>query len=142
MNDSVGRGVSSAQAARQHQQDVKLSKAQEGQVKEAQYLTEMQAREAAMRGTMIFDTAPDLRERAKLENVEIGQRISNLAASAQQAAAQTRLLDTQRDLTLFDIPAARNRANAADTLFGRYITPFIPAAESARRMLGPSLFGR
>lgn len=129
MQDSVGKGVSSAMAAREHQQNLRNLKATESLIQDQALSTRLQGQKTGTEWQLMqqgFQT-------------QLEQMRADLAESIQRNAesmSRMRLNESQRDLLLYDIPAARNRARAADTLFGRYVSPFVSDARS----IGGALF--
>lgn len=136
MQDSVGKGLSSGFAAREHMQNVR-------NLKETQDLIYWQkskaAEEASLTGAqhyLLTAQLPALMSRPGIENKAMQLGIANGLANMEQSRAMTRLTNAQADLALFGIPEARNRANAADTLFGRYVAPYLGSAAAAAGAFG------
>lgn len=72
---------------------------------------------------------------AGLRQTETG--ISSAQQGILESQARTGLIDTQRKLASFDIPAARNMGAAADTWFGRAIAPYLGSAKDVMDLFTP-----
>lgn len=143
MQDSVGKGISSGMAAREHQENIRNLGRQGTLLKDQAEKTRFEAQSAGIDWLTKQKTQNAIIDatNAGVEQLYAATRETN--ARALQAIANTNYLNTQRDLAAFGIPEARNRANAADTLFGRYIAPYLgSAATAAGAMAGFGVAGR
>lgn len=130
MQDSVGKGVSSALAAREHQQNLKNLQMTHELLYQQKEKTGWEAQKAGFEAIM---TGKMQNEMMELTRLSVAQAQQNILESA----ARTVLTGRQSELSGLELPGARNRAAAANTLFGRYISPFISDAWGVRRTLSP-----
>lgn len=137
MQDSVGRGVSSAMASREHLQNVRNLKLTGEVLEQQREKTGWEAQQAGFQAIMTGKMQNEMMDQTRA-NLELTR--SSILETQQrvlESAARSALTGTQQQLMQLEVPGARNRANAADTLFGRYIAPFISDAWGVRRTLSP-----
>lgn len=123
MEDSVGRGVSSAKSGATFRQELRNMKAVEERDRSAAMASNAQQRRADTETNFV----PDL----------MRAQIASALQATMESQARTRLTDFQTNIGAYDLPAARNRAAMADTFWGRTVSPFLGDARSVR-----SIFGR
>lgn len=122
MENSVSRGVSSARAGAQARQEY-INAQKTGLVLDAQ----------AQKTSFEAQLAWQMRLKAEQENKWYGPEAQ---ARLAQSAATTASIGQQTLLGSYDVPGARNRARAAETIFGRWVSPFLNDAVRARSAIG------
>lgn len=130
MQDSLGKGVSSAMAGREHAQNMRIMKANETLIQDQALKARLEGQKTGFEWQMAQQTASTQFEQMRADLAESVQRNA-------ESMSRMRLNESQRDLMLYDMPAARNRAKAADTLFGRYVSPFLSDAKGVSSLFRP-----
>lgn len=128
MEDSIGRGVSSAKSGAMFKTELATAKAQADLVRASGV-------EAGWRTQKVASEKHRIDQLLPLERAQLEAATANSIASAAESAARTKYTNLQSDMAIYDMPAARNRAAAADTWMGRVISPWLSDAQRARSLL-------